>query len=108
MDILRPIITELTRQRIGVPRSVAEELDSLLKNTELKVSTNPCGYGSAALLKSVEYLSKVPCTYHRIIERCGSGTVHCLYRKMTPKIVKIIIITYRYLPVLLCLIRKRI
>ena len=46
MDILRPIITELTRQRIGVPRSVAEELDSLLKNTELKVSTNPCGYGS--------------------------------------------------------------
>lgn len=37
LEILKPIVTELTKHRIGVPRSIAQELNSLLKDTELKV-----------------------------------------------------------------------
>ena len=57
---------------------------------------NKCGIHADTDLQPC---SKVSSTYQkyrvRIIERCGSGTVHCLYRKMTPKIVKIIIFLFK-------------
>jgi hypothetical protein len=40
LELLRPILTELITARIGVPLTVAEELNALLNNAELKVWRN--------------------------------------------------------------------
>ncbi len=40
LELLRPILTELITARIGVPRTVAEELHALLNNAEIKVWRN--------------------------------------------------------------------
>jgi hypothetical protein len=37
LELLRPILTELITARIGVPRTVADELNALLNNAEIKV-----------------------------------------------------------------------
>jgi hypothetical protein len=40
LELLRPILTELITTRIGVPRTVADELSALLNNAEIKVWSN--------------------------------------------------------------------
>jgi hypothetical protein len=42
LELLRPILTELITARIGVPRTVAEELNALLNNAEIKVRSKKC------------------------------------------------------------------